>query len=325
MLITHVFSSEIATIPSSLSGVQFSTVSLIDSDYSTASITFVGPNNNVTGNLTATLGLGASSPFSITNNNWGQSDAIAAGKATISLKFYPVTSGNFSDVLLLQFDSRAVSYTLSGSCTLNFQTFSYTGTVPTWTIPTTTTYSVEMWGGSGAAAINYGPCGTGAYIKSKISMTASNQVNVLVGASSPSGWAGGGSGGGTFLAYTNDSPILVAGGGGSSILYYGGRPGLTTNNGTTNAGTGTGGGSGFSQNNSGSTKSFINSKNGGQAAAAGFGGGGNLGGGGYNGGNVINEAFTNGAGGGGYLSGTVISAIDGGGPRSDGKVIIRWQ
>jgi len=335
MLITHVLGSEIASIPSFIdnsSGVSlnvfndnitFPTIGLGDAFTSQVTFQISGTGVN-SGSITLTFGSGATSKFSVQSNNWGTAPAISANKATIVLQYSP-TIGNVldTDTLTISFGTYTKTLNLSGQISGNLKIFEYTGTMPTWTVPATQDYIIEMWGASGGAAFNYGPQGRGAYIKSRVSLISNTTLVALVGAESPGSGGGGGSGGGTFLATSDDQPILVAGGGGSSTAYYGGRGGLTTNNGTTNAGSGGGGGSGFRQNGAG-TKSFINSKNGGQAPAAGFGGGGTNGGGGYNGGDTAYEAFTNGYGGGGYTSGTVLSAINGGGPSGNGKIIISW-
>lgn len=116
-----------------------------------------------------------------------------------------------------------------------------------WTVPTTSIYSIEVYGAEGGD-----DGGLGARMYGEFSLTAGTELKILVGQAGGSldGLHGSG-GGGTFVVYAaDDSPLIIAGGGGG---HGKGSPGIDeTSNGwmnedgrdseTTPGGTGGGGG-----------------------------------------------------------------------------------
>src|SRR5690554_2306364 len=197
------------------------------------------------------------------------------------------------------------------------QTFSYTGSVQTVTLPAGT-YDVEMWGANGGVSGTL-PDGVGGYAKGGLNLTATTTIYIVIGGTptytgstglQPGGYNGGGSGyanssgraggGATHIAtasgilsslVNNQSAVLmVAGGGGgyqnSGVIGDGG--GLT------------GGGNypGTQTGSSGSTTALAGSFGQGGNITASYGGGG--GGGWYGGGADQNNA---GSGGSGYIGG----------------------
>ena len=181
-----------------------------------------------------------------------------------------------------------------------------------WTVPTTGTYSIVAVG-AGANHV------LGASIEGEISLTAGEQLKIVIG---QQGDSGGGGHGGSFVALSDDTPLIVAGGGGgltncTSYSQYqyaqtgnnGGNGNLGSGGNSGNGGNATnyhtyggGGGGGFytdgtqNSNYSGRGIAFVNGAQGGDYSnyadrLGGFGGGGSgissdepAGGGGYSGG-----------------------------------------
>ena len=94
-------------------------------------------------------------------------------------------------------------------------TFSYTGSITSWVVPATGSYTITAVGAQGGGASGIG--GLGASMQGVFSLTAGQTLTILVGqqgiqtGSFPSG------GGGTFVAlgasYTTATPLIVAAGG----------------------------------------------------------------------------------------------------------------
>ncbi|MCX6277649.1 MAG: GEVED domain-containing protein [Bacteroidetes bacterium] len=213
----------------------------------------------------------------------------------------------------------------------NTQTFDYSGSIVTFTVPAgVTSIVVEAkgaQGGSGSAAAG----GLGAYMKGTVNVTPGQILKVLVGGKGANSSQGGG-GGGSFVTTNANSPLVIAGGGGGG--YYGsysygssnangstsasGNAGIYANNSTTGGAGGTNGlgggcapqyassegaggggllGDGSNCYTTGGGKAFVNGGAGG--AGVGSGGAGGFGGGG--GGEY--STWTGGGGGGGYSGG----------------------
>ena len=204
---------------------------------------------------------------------------------------------NFSDVLILgkirkKLHHSTNDHLLQAEAATNF---GYTGSVQTWTVPTTGLYKLEVWGASGGRTSSNSPnTGFGGYSYGKIYLTEGQVLYIYVGDSGfpgnlengsagAGGWNGGGKGGaGSTPSYrgsggggatdirTLSDPIIVAGGGGGG----GGGGSYPTPSGADGGGTtGTrlGGGS-----------LGVGSKGGDSTSYGSYGGGG--GGGGYYGG-----------------------------------------
>ena len=216
------------------------------------------------------------------------------------------------------------------------QTFSYTGSQQTFTVPSgVSTITIKVWGGQGGSGGYYSSTtycstgGKGGYATGDLSVTAGSTVYVYVGGQGQSyatcqtrmygssyagGWNGGGSG---------QSSLSGCGGGGASDIRYGGTSisdrkiiagggggGGNAWNSTQLSNGGAGGGaSGETMANStqfynrtpgsGATQSSGNSSGVGSSANENLSGGG---GGGYYGGGIGNNS-TGGGGGSGYIGG----------------------
>lgn len=204
------------------------------------------------------------------------------------------------------------------------------GGIQEWTVPTTGTYTIEVWGAEGGANTNGGTKlgGQGARLKGDFSLTAGQVLKILVGQmgeNTSDGCAGGGGGGGTFVTLSNNTPLIIAGGGGSASITssvpavmnaststsgmdgtnnggssgrgIGGTNGNGSNTWYINSGTGSGGGGLLTNGGTGTDGpeggyAFVNGGNGGVQNRGGAGG---FGGGG--------SGRHTGAGGGGYSGG----------------------
>ncbi|MBD1847654.1 hypothetical protein H6F89_30505 [Cyanobacteria bacterium FACHB-63] len=217
------------------------------------------------------------------------------------------------------------------------QTFNFTGSIQSWTVPTTGVYTITAFGARGGGSS--GPLiigGRGGQTGADFNLTEGQVISILVGRVGSNGSTGSGGGGGTFVTLGTGAsaiPIVVAGGGGGGTIGGGGGgfggSGSGGTIGTFVAGSGIGGGGsigggggGFSTDgdsgfNGGGGFSFINGgiggSNGGATAngGGGFGGGGTGfnsggngggGGGGFNGGNGGSVAGSGGFGGNGFIN-----------------------
>ncbi|MFS1511544.1 hypothetical protein VQL36_03770 [Chengkuizengella sp. SCS-71B] len=226
--------------------------------------------------------------------------------------------------------------------TFNHTSTGSSGTIQTWVVPETGTYTIETWGAEGG---RYG--GRGAYVSGNFELNQGDRLRILVGqaggysSSAPSG------GGGTFVVTNSNAPLIVAGGGGGACYRTSSSDGkgiytLSTSGGNQGS-SGAPGGGGFSGDGEDGDAthggySFLNGGNGGPGddggASGGFGGGGGGdsdsgdctgpgGGGGYRGGNGgTNDSY--GTGGYSYNTGSNKSSTSG--VRSGhGQVIITLE
>lgn len=168
--------------------------------------------------------------------------------------------------------------------------------IQTWTVPSTATYTIEVWGAKGGDGHSTPGTigGKGARMKGNFSLTQGEELKILVGqmgtqTNTSTVNYGGGGGGGTFVAKSDNTPLIVAGGGGGAAIANNGNIDGTTStngmdggysggNGSAGAGGTNGGGGGTGYSNSG---------------GAGFTGNGDQG---YSGGGLGNSprSFTNG-------------------------------
>ncbi len=121
-------------------------------------------------------------------------------------------------------------HTGAGNTGPTTQTFSYTGSVQTYTVPAgVTSLTIEAWGAEG-----YGNEGEGGYVSADLAVTAGEVLEIYVGGEgigTTSGYNGGGQGGSSTHgqggsgggasdvrrgAYTLNDRIIVAGGGGGT-------------------------------------------------------------------------------------------------------------
>jgi hypothetical protein len=150
------------------------------------------------------------------------------------------------------------------------------GTVQTWIVPATGTYTIDAYGAQGGTGAGSSG-GLGARIKGDVYLVAGTQLKILVGQAGGdnASYKAGGGGGGTFVAKSDNTALVVAGGGGGgggNSNPANGQPGLTTTSGGTGsqgvyaggaggsgggANGGSAGGAGFSGNGVGTTCSYI--------------------------------------------------------------------
>jgi len=225
--------------------------------------------------------------------------------------------------------STTTYYAEAATIASSSQTFNYSGSIVSFTVPSgVTSLVVEAKGAQGGSG-NNGAGGLGAYIKGSISVTPGQVLKILAGQQGSGGVSGGG-GGGSFVATSTNSPLVIAAGGGGGpdntnlSWYANGNTGTSANPGVYGAGNTSGGsggsggygggcapqygssegaggggfyGDGSGCYNTGGGKAFINTGAGGNGygsgGAGGFGGGG---GGDW-------ASWTGGGGGGGYSGG----------------------
>ena len=112
--------------------------------------------------------------------------------------------------------------------------FTFTGSLVTFTVPTTDTYQILAFGAQGGHSEPNG--GGGAEIAGDFSLTAGEILQIAVGGAGSFGFGAGG-GGGSFVVGPGNTPLIIAGGGGGASVFEFGGAGLTSPNG------GSGGGS----------------------------------------------------------------------------------
>ena len=119
--------------------------------------------------------------------------------------------------------------------------------IQTWTVPSSGTYTIEVWGADGGNGDdNYGYeslGGNGRKLKANFSLVQGAVLKILVGQRggnvTHSHQNAGGGGGATFVTYSNNTPIIVASGGNGGSWgrwKVDGPDGLFSNAGNTNGG-----------------------------------------------------------------------------------------
>jgi hypothetical protein len=153
---------------------------------------------------------------------------------------------------------------LSASPSAATTVFDYTGAIVDYTVPTTGTYDITALGGNGGGVIaGADKGGLGAEVGGVFTLSAGEQLQILVGGGggmdSFGGASGGGGGGGSFVIAPGNSLLVIAGGGGgaaylggsgdsSLVVSGGGGGGGARGFGVREYGGGGGGGGGFSGN-----------------------------------------------------------------------------
>ena len=91
--------------------------------------------------------------------------------------------------------------------------FTYTGSLVTFTVPTTDTYQILAFGAQGGGGpLLFGAGGLGAEIGGDFSLTVGEILQIAVGGAGMTG-EGGGGGGGSFVVGQGNMPLVIAGGG----------------------------------------------------------------------------------------------------------------
>ena len=187
-----------------------------------------------------------------------------------------------------QVNSAYSGTSLDGDVTINTQG------IQEWTVPYTTTYTIEVWGAEGGAGASYSSTipGKGAYMIADFSLNSGTVLKIIVG-QKPTG-ANSGGGGGSFVVKSDNTALIIAGGGGGApgsccSSPQNGGDGTITTSGTSGSGnTGNRDGDGGTGGNGGSGGNPLGS-----------GGGGGFSG---NGGNGVNNSSTAGGGGKSFLN-----------------------
>ncbi|GAB5388725.1 MAG: hypothetical protein Alpg2KO_16930 [Alphaproteobacteria bacterium] len=215
-----------------------------------------------------------------------------------------------------------------------------------WTVPATGNWTFDVRGAQGGYGRDSNPPGgRGARIVATLSLSAGDQLKIVVGQyGGDYGNSGGGGGGGSFVALADNTPLVVAGGGGGGADNNGGGNGNATLTSIGNSGGGGGNntayaGAGFTGDGGGGARAFTSTASGGTSTNnGGFGGGGRGvndsdgivedhggGGGGYRGGD--GRAFTSGLGGLSFVNTSFGSASTNtsGNNSGDGSVTITFS
>jgi hypothetical protein len=202
--------------------------------------------------------------------------------------------------------------------------FTYTGSLVTFTVPTTDTYQILAFGAQGGSntffSDNVG--GLGAEIGGDFSLTGGETLQIAVGGAG----TGASGGGGSFVVGPDNTPLVIAGGGGGAGSCFScgfpinGQGGLTGPDGGGGGGTGGNGGAGGDHDSGGGGGGGFLSRGGNGTGEFGNGMGGGAfpsltGGGGFGGGGGGGRGFSGGGaagGGGGYSGGGGGEASPGG-------------
>ncbi len=211
-------------------------------------------------------------------------------------------------------------------------TFDFTGSLVTWTVPTTGVYDITAYGAAGGGFVPGGfPGGLGAEAGGDIVLSAGTVLAVIAGGAGGNGdfqfgGVGGGGGGSFAFNITDGSYLAVAGGGGGGGFLGAGGPGQATvaggagNSGANGGSEGIGGGAGAGTDGFGGGGGGAGVLTGGFSSTAVAGGAGApsitsygvvLAAGGFGGGGAA--GFTGGGGGGGFSGGGGGAALGGGG------------
>ena len=190
--------------------------------------------------FTATGGVTSTYAWTVPSTEGGYATSTTgctSGSASCTVKWTPTTAGTLSTTAIQVSDGGASVSSTTTSITVNAavatsQTFDYTGSNQTFTVPAgVTSINVKMWGGAGGGnggtgATNNYPGGAGGYAEGLIAVTPGQTLTVQVGGGghgdcsnclSPGnvgGWPGGGTS--TFA-----SSITGGAGGGYSGIFSG--------------------------------------------------------------------------------------------------------
>ena len=257
----------------------------------------------------------------------------ASSMSTVTLTFTNAGATGHTGPTQNQINTAYSGTTLESKVTINTQG------IQEWTVPATTTYTIDAYGGEGGGTAP----GQGARMKGDFDLTKDDVIKIVVGQKGVAetylrnGRYAGGGGGGTFVIqspYNNTASVLViaGGGGGGGTDEDGSTADAITQTHTSNTGLEGYGGNDAREGNAGAgflgdgvlgahsghvkAYGFVNGAVGGQGATGGGRGYGGFGGGGP-------EGHADGGGGGGYSGGDGITsdgdASYGGGSKNSGS------
>ena len=224
------------------------------------------------------------------------------------------------------------------------QTFSYTGSQQTFTVPSfVESIIIKAWGAAGGVSTGNLAGGQGAIIQSIFPVTSGTNLTVSVGGKGgstthgTSGCGGGqcmqGEGGdGSYVSQDGD-PLIVAGGGGGSVYWSGNKPGANASYGESGSTSANGSGTPGTNGNNGSSNNYSQDGNGwygdpkcagGNTIAFNSNGGSGAGAGGYSGGGSGSGGWGGGGGGGSFTASSGSTQQNIGYNDGNGQVIISW-
>ena len=227
------------------------------------------------------------------------------------------------------------------------QTFNYTGSEQTFTVPSgVSTITITTYGAAGGESAGELAGGRGVIIRSSFSVTAGNNLIIFVGnkgGSTTYGTSGCGTtqcmqgegGDGSYVSF-DGSPLIVAGGGGGSVYWHSDKPGADASYGTSGSSSANGSGTPGSNGNNGSSQnsSYSQAGNGwngdpkcvgGNTINYNRNGGSGAGGGGYSGGGSGSGGWGGGGGGGSFTATSGSTQQNIGYNDGNGIVIISWE
>jgi hypothetical protein len=109
---------------------------------------------------------------------------------------------------------------LVGAPTTSATTIAFTGAAITFPVLQTGEYDIIVFGGQGGSSRNAsgggGAGGKGAQISGHFTLSAGENLTVIVGGAGESGKYSGGGGGGSFVVGPNNNLLIAAGGGGGA-------------------------------------------------------------------------------------------------------------
>lgn len=199
-------------------------------------------------NLPSTPSIGVSTSFT-PNGSGTHSWTFAGGTPSTSTSSNPSVSwaaaGTFQVTHTITDNngcssSDTVQLTVN-NCPSGTQTYTFTGAMQTFTVPScVTSLTVTLYGAQGGAGYSSPATpGRGGYVTGELAVTGGETLNILVGGQGASSFAnnGGGGGGGLSAIMRGVNPVVIAGGGGGAA-----SDGGNTNGGNGGDGGGTGGG-----------------------------------------------------------------------------------
>ena len=325
----------------------------IGSSYSDTGVTASDDTNgDITANIikTGSVNTAVVGSYILTYNvSDGSGNAALVKTRTVNIINYTYTFSNAEATGMSGPTQAQLNIAYSG--TLLQGTVTSSSGIQLWTVPSTKTYRIEVWGAQGGTTSGY-LGGLGARMRGDFNLTAGQQLSILVGqVGNIAPYASGGGASGVWISNAAQ-PLIIAGGGGGANRVNNpenGKNAVVTSSGTSSYGAGgtggnggsvgyvyTGGGAGWLTNGGGDYPA-IALKNGAMGGiydtpyygtfgggGVGFGGGG--GGGGYSGGggghyDTTTPGVNSGGGGGSYNSGTNQSNTAGTNT-SNGRVVI---
>jgi hypothetical protein len=239
---------------------------------------------------------------------------------------------------------QAVHKTHTTTAESDSQTFSYTGSEQTFTVPSgVSTITITAYGAAGGESAAELAGGQGAIIRSSFSVTSGDNLIVFSGGKGGStsygtsgchigGCMQGEGGDGSYVSQNGD-PLIIAGGGGGSVHWSGERPGANASYGESGSTSVDGCGSAGTNGNNGGALNYSHPGNGwngdpkcvgGNTIHWNSNGGSGAGGGGYSGGGSGSSRYGGGGGGGSYTDDSGSTQQNIGYNDGNGQVIISW-